>query len=203
MKLITVLCLTLLAFAAYAEVRPRDYVMVAVAGFGTRRPDDPWQPSGVHEYMPSHHKLVRSYQLVHYAKKIELQNIIDDFQCVNGQQTRKDLGLIVTINSWGAGRGFQLTEMYLKQCGRKADLVFMIDGVSKPIGRFGKTPHATKCVSYYQTKGVVRGMALVGCENFDLTNSCDIRGLGAVDCHIHVEWAGAALARLQILNKLN
>lgn len=197
LKIIALMLITQISTLAIGK----QYIMVAVSGFGTRRPDRPWQPSGVHERIPVHADLVQSYELVHYAKKNELEAIVEEFQCRDGKKGR-DLGLIITANSWGSSKAYKLAKLYQKKCSDKADLFYVIDGVAKPIGAFGKTPPAKKCFSFYQRKGLVRGKAIDGCLNEDYTSLCKKRGLGPVQCHIHVEWEGASRARSEIIKFL-
>ncbi len=93
-------------------------------------------------------------------------------------------------NSWGSGKAIKLTKMYAKQCGRSADLFVMVDGFKKPFLPQGRTPIAKKCINYYQTKGIIRGKDIKGCKNYNLTDKLCPKGVGGIECHIKVEWAG-------------
>ncbi|GAB4011951.1 MAG: hypothetical protein Fur0010_07190 [Bdellovibrio sp.] len=191
------LALTLLC--SLQIVQAKDYIVVGVAGFATKK-EGRGQPSGVHDHLPIHSKNVRQYfKLVHFSNKKELQEVVDQFDCREGVQPDKNLGLILMINSWGAGNGEKLAEMYFKQCGRKADVVYLIDGVAKPIGPFKRAPIAHKCFSFYQTKGVVHGEAINGCESTNYTEQCEHNNYGPIQCHIAVEWWGAQRAEREIL----
>ncbi|EQC49796.1 hypothetical protein M901_2019 [Bacteriovorax sp. DB6_IX] len=172
------------------QVLAKDFITVGVSGFGTRRAENYWQPSGAHDNLPTS-GAYKSYKLVHYAKKKELQQIVDNFECSKGKKGRKDLGLIVMANSWGSYKAIKLTKMYKKACGEEIDLFIMVDGVKKPIAAQGIRPKAKKCVNFYQTRGVVRGKAIKGCENHDMTKYCYDSDSG-VQCHIRVEWSGTA-----------
>lgn len=184
----------LLSFLLTTQAFAKDYIVVGVAGFATKK-EGRGQPSGVHDNLPTRASNIRqSFKLVHFSKKAELQEVIDQFDCIDGKQREPNLGLIVMINSWGAGNGFKLTQMYQEQCGRIADAAYLVDGVSKPIGPFSKAPIAKKCVSYYQTKGAVHGKAIEGCYSEDYTNRCEKLGYGPIQCHIAVEWWGSARA---------
>jgi hypothetical protein len=200
--LITLLALLFL-ISSYTEAK--DYVVVGISGFGTRRPENAWQPSGAHENLPDYGNIFARHELVHYAKKRELQEIIDYFNCKDGLKGRQDLGLLILVNSWGSGKAHKLAKMYNKQCGELVDSFYIVDGVSKPIGAFKREVPAKECRNYYQTKGLVRGTDIPGCENHDLTKQCDITGhSGGVECHIFVEWRGSKVARDHMLrNFLN
>lgn len=187
--------LAALLFLINSFVEAKDYVLVGVSGFGTRRPENAWQPSGAHENLPSRGKIFSRHELVHYAKTHELRAILEEFECSNGKKGREDLGLILLVNSWGSGKGHKLAKMYKKECGDLVDAFYLIDGVSKPIGAFKRDIPAKVCRNFYQTKGAVRGRAQDNCTNFDLTRECDISGYkSGVDCHIYTEWQGSERA---------
>lgn len=181
-----------LAFLISASTLAKDYVVVGISGFGTRRPENAWQPSGAHERLPYSGKIAARFELVHYAKTNELNEILNEFICEKGIK-EDNKGLILMVNSWGSNKGLKLAKMYQKKCGEKVDAFYLIDGVAKPIGAFKKDIPAKFCRNYYQTRGVVRGTAQNNCENFDLTDDCARNGItSAVNCHIHVEWTGAS-----------
>ena len=201
MKLFLLLLSLLFISSSYAEsVRPERYIVVGVSGFGTRRPENAWQPSAVHERLPSHYRIENSYKLVHFANQSEVNEVLEEFQCHDGKQNRKDLGLIIMANSWGSSKALKLAKKYSKLCGRSSDLFFMIDGVRKPLFANGTKPKAQQCFSFYQRKGLVRGKAIKGCTNVDFTKKCNDMGYGAVNCHIYVEWEGARRAS-QLVNR--
>jgi len=176
----------------------KQYITVGVSGFGTRRAENYWQPSGAHDNLPTN-SAYKSYKLVHYAKKKELKEIINNFNCKKGSKGRKDLGLIVMANSWGSYKAIKLTKMYKKACGEEIDLFIMVDGVKKPLLAQGIRPKAKSCINFYQTRGMVRGKAIKGCENHDYTKKC-YKSDSAVQCHIRVEWAGTNTGR-RIINQ--
>ncbi|OIQ16116.1 MAG: hypothetical protein BM556_15770 [Bacteriovorax sp. MedPE-SWde] len=182
--------ISLLCLVTFSEVIAKDFVLVGVAGYGTRRPGNEWQPSGAHENLP-YGNAYKRFELVHYAKKKELKAIISEFNCKDGKQ-QSDLGLIVMANSWGSGKGIKLTKMYKKACGRKADLFIMVDGFKKPLLPQGRKPVADKCYNFYQTKGIIHGKKIKTCVNYDLTDRRCPKGVGGIECHIRVEWTGTA-----------
>ncbi len=192
MKNILILSALLFLISAYTDAK--DYVLVGVSGFGTRRPDNAWQPSGAHENLPRFGNIYARHELVHYAKTRELRAILEDFDCQDGVQRKRDLGLIIVANSWGSGEGHKLAKMYQKNCGQLVEAFYLVDGVAKPIGSFKRDIPAKTCFNYYQRKGAVRGTAQDNCANTDYTNQCESRGYGAVQCHIWVEWLGTELA---------
>lgn len=193
--------LAVLLFLINSIAEAKDYVLVGISGFGTRRPENAWQPSGAHENLPSRGKIFSRHELVHYAKTRELQSILDEFECSDGKKGRDDLGLILLVNSWGSGKGHKLAKMYQEQCGDKVDAFYLVDGVAKPIGAFKRDIAAKYCRNYYQTKGAVRGQAQDNCTNFDMTRECDISGYEkGVDCHIFVEWRGSEDAATHMIN---
>jgi len=179
-----IFCLLLSGVATAAS----RYVVVGVSGYGTGR-DGRGQPSGAHANLPQDSQF-EVHQLVHKASPAELSEVLQSFRCSNGTQAEADLGLMIMANSWGAGKAVKLAQMYQAQCGRLPALFVMIDGVSKPIGSFRKAIPAQRCVNFYQTASTIRGAAINGCENTDLTPVCGGRG-GLATCHIMVEWEGS------------
>ncbi len=186
---------TTLIFLISAISEAKDYVLVGISGFGTRKAENAWQPSGAHENLPYKGRILARHELVHYAKNSELREVLETFECHKGKQEKEELGLIIMVNSWGSGKALNLAKMYQKECGQKIDALYMIDGVAKPIGSFRREIPAKACRNYYQTKGMVRGTAQRNCENFDLTKRCEISGYNkGVDCHIYVEWKATEMA---------
>lgn len=191
--------LLILSFVLSANAMAKDYIVLGISGFGTAR-EGKGQPSGVHDNLPIHGSNVRQYfKLVHKASTKELQEVIDQFDCRNGKQADPQLGFILMVNSWGAPKGYKISEMYQKQCGRKIDIAYSIDGVTKPIGPFKKAPIAQQCFSYYQSKGAIHGVALNGCTNVEYTDSCNRSSYGPIQCHIAVEWWGSERAKNELL----
>ena len=187
---------------AYSSEAPDSFIVVGISGFGTRRPDQAWQPSGAHENLPIVSAVEKTYRLVHFAKSSELDAVVENFKCRNGAQKRTDLGLVLVINSWGAGIGNKLAKRYTKECGREVDYVVLVDGVAKPIGAYSRSFPARNCTNFYQTRGLVHGRAIKNCQNHNLTPSCEKLGLGPVECHIFVEWEGTARAQRTLENIL-
>ena len=167
------------------------YIVVGVSGFGTGK-DGRGQPSGAHDNLPFHEGIETTYRLTHGESWREYQSVIDQFRCEGGVQGESDLRLVIMANSWGAGRATKLASRYAQACGREVELFVMVDGVSKPIPTpFRRTPVARRCVNYYQTKSTLRGREIEGCENHNLENECQRKGLAY--CHIVVEWEGSSL----------
>lgn len=174
------------------------YVVVGVSGFGTG-PDGKGQPSGAHDNLPLQRGAIASvHRLTHSGSRTEYQEILAPFQCVSGQQASGDHRLIIMANSWGAGRGVDLARRYQRECGRQVELFIMVDGIQRHTTfSFGTKPPAVRCLNYYQRLSTVRGRAIEGCENEDMSNECQRGGLG--DCHIQIEWDGTALGEGHIL----
>ena len=178
------------------------YILVGVSGFGTGR-DGAGQPSGAHDNLIyRHHALLQTYKLVHKSRNKEINEILENFQCNDGKSARPELGLIIVANSWGSTKGYKLAKKYKKACGKEVEFFYMVDGVTKPIGAFGRKIPAKTCINYYQTKGLVRGKAIKGCENHNLTDRCERNGYGAIQCHIAVEWWGTDFAKSKIYRTL-
>ncbi len=177
----------------------KDYVVVGVSGFGTRKPGHEWQPSGAHDLLPRTGKIYSRFELVHYAKTSELQSVIDEFDCEDGKQKKSNLGLIILANSWGSNNGYKLAKMYQKQCGQLTDVFYLVDGVAKPIGAFNKKIPAKQCFNAYQRKGAVRGNEIEGCVNYNFTKTCEKYGYKGTQCHIMTEWDGCK----QFANHMN
>lgn len=192
MKGLIIIIGILLLLSSYSEAK--EYVVVGVSGFGTRKEENAWQPSGAHENLPYYGNIRARFELVHYAKNPELENILNEFNCREGKSD-PNLGLLIIANSWGSGKAHKLAKMYQRKCGDLVDAFYLVDGVSKPIGAFNKDIPAKVCKNYYQTRGAVRGTAVRNCENTNMTNECDPNGAeSAVQCHIFVEWEGTERA---------
>lgn len=200
MEKLSVLFFILIAWSficerAQSSETPHSYIAVGISGFGTRRAENAWQPSGAHENLPNSSSIGQTYCLVHFANKAEIDQVMDHFKCHKGKQGEQGLGLVLVINSWGAGVGHKLAMRYQKECGRLVDQVVIVDGVAKPVGPFSKSFPTLNCLNFYQTKGLVRGREIKGCSNHNLTPLCQARGYGPVECHIMVEWEGTARAQ--------
>jgi len=187
--------LFLLTLLLSIETLAKDYVVVGVAGFGTGRPGEGGQISGVHDFLPN--TAYAAYKLVHYAKDSELQEVIDEFKCTAGIQQKENLGLIIMANSWGAGNAVKLADMYSKQCGNLTELFVMIEGIGKFFDKKTKSAKVKRCINYYQTKDIIRGNEMDGCENIDMTYSCTL--VGGLYCHVEVEWNASIDAKYEII----
>jgi len=195
-KILSLFSITFFILAALS-INAKEYVLVGISGFGTRDSNDVfWQPSGAHENLP--YGSYKRFELVHYSKKAALQNVIDVFQCHLKKESRPDLGLIVIANSWGSRKALKLSEMFNRQCKDRTELFIMVDGYKKPFLPQNKKPVAKKCLNYYQTKGVVRGMSIKGCQNYDLTKKMCPPHVKGIECHINIEWEGTKRAKEMI-----
>ncbi len=113
----------------------------------------------------------RLFNTAHSGGKAGFKEMLEIFDCENGIQKNEGLGLIVLGYSWGARRNYEFSKYYERNCGRKADRGYMIDGIQKIVSQFKKAPIATACRNYYKTIKPVRGMAVKNCENFDYTDT--------------------------------
>lgn len=128
----------------------------------------------------------KMYNAGHDVSDRNLKEILKNFNCVNGKQNQEDLGLIIIGYSWGARATYEFSKDYLKKCGQKVERAYMFDGVQKIASQFKHTPVANVCVNYYKTLSPVRGRALEGCENHDLTDLCktsDGKNIDSMECH--------------------
>lgn len=116
----------------------------------------------------------KMYNAGHDARGRDLDVIMKNFDCKNGKQNQKNLGLIIIGYSWGARASYEFSRDYLKECGQKADRAYMLDGVQKIASQFKHAPLANVCVNYFKTLSPIRGRSLEGCENHDLTDLCKL-----------------------------
>lgn len=191
----------------------KKYVLVGVSGFKTGRPEGQelrvestdlcktCQVSGVWtnlSNLPSNHAAIekRAY-LTHFSKQGELDAAMKFLTNRNGS-CRKDVGLVIMANSWGAAVANRFAGQYRDKCGRSAELFILVDGIVKPVTMAYRTkPIAKTCVNMYQTADVVHGAAIEGCQNIDLTSMVKTRkGIGAA--HIAAEWGGTGAGTLLI-----
>jgi hypothetical protein len=175
-----------------SNLTPRErFIVVGVSGFGTNEEGD-GEPSGAHDNLPLMSEIAGTYRLTHGANNARLDEVLSNFNCSGGVQGTENLGLIIMANSWGAGKANKLARRYQERCGREVELFVMVDGINKPIPTaYGKRPPARRCVNYYQRRSTLIGRAIEGCENHDLSQSCQDGGIA--ECHIEVEWRGSAL----------
>lgn len=112
---------------------------------------------------------------------------------------KKDQGLIMMVNSWGAKVSERLALRYHKKCGILPHLTILIDGVSKPTPfAFDKPIHALNCMNFYQKSSKLQGTAIENCHNTELKF-----GNGSIDlfnAHIHAEWDASQKGR-EIITK--
>lgn len=141
--------------------------------------------------------VIKMYNAGHDVRGRNLDVILQNFECKNGKQNQKDLGLIVIGYSWGARATYEFSKDYLEECGQKVERAYMLDGVQKIATQFRHTPVAKVCKNYYKTLSPIRGRALEGCENHDLTDLCKLENGEYGDsweCHGKVIKAGMDLA---------
>ena len=178
-----ILALMLMLTTSYAF--SKDYVLVGVSGYGTGE-NGKGQPSAAHYYLPPHKRIVETHKLVHQVSSKDLDALVESLNCREPNAP----GLIIMANSWGSTQAHKLSVKYEELCGTPVDLFIMIDGVKKPIGPFKKTPVANKCINYYQRKSTIKGGPIEGCDNYDLSATCEKAKVAA--CHIDIEWLGGS-----------
>ena len=177
----------------------RRFVLIGVSGFGTGE-DGKGQPSGVHDNLPSHERISSTLRITHGTSEKRLREIVNNICGGRTSTGVKPPGLMIMANSWGAGAATKLSRIYQETCGEPVELFVMVDGVKKPIGPHTKPPVAKRCINYYERRSTVRGNAIVGCENQDLSNTCS--GGGMATCHIEVEWEGSSRGAREVLSAL-
>jgi len=175
---------------------PRKFVVVGVSGLGTGE-NGKGQPSGAHDNLPSSEQISSTLRITHSTSKARLQEIVNGICGGRRPSGVQRPGLIIMANSWGSGAAGRLSRMYEQTCGEQVELFVMVDGVSKPIGPYRKTPPARRCINYYQRLSTIRGNSIEGCENHDLSSNCS--GGGLANCHIQVEWEGSGRGAQEIL----
>ena len=183
----------------------KSYLLVAVAGFKTGRDKadsenifsnkigKDSEDSGVWSNINTNHrKIFKTVYLSHYSKDSELESVLKLTEDSNGI-CKKDQGLIMMVNSWGAKVSQRLAGQYFKKCSILPHLTVLIDGVSKPTPfAYDKPILALNCLNYYQKSSKLQGTSIENCRNTELKF-----GDGKTDlfnAHIHAEWDASAKA---------
>jgi len=191
-----ILCLTV-SFSSFSAEK---YIMVIFHGLGGFNSGSMEQAETVSSELRNV-GVEKVYNGGHGVSKRKFSQVLDNFDCRNGNLLREDLGLIIIGYSWGARKSYDFSKTYLKKCGRKADRGYMLDGVQKLITQFRHAPVAQVCKNYYKTISPIRGRSLKNCENFDLTDIC--RDSGTTDgmrCHQMVLQKGMQLSMQDLQN---
>jgi hypothetical protein len=192
--LISVLAL-LVSFSSYSDTHiSKKYVLVVFHGMGSG--NDFKEEDTFSEDLKTA-GVVKMYNAGHDVSNRDLKEILKNFECRDGKQNKPDLGLIIMGYSWGARVNYEFSKDYLKKCGQKVDRAYMIDGIQKIASQFKHAPVANVCINYYKTTEPIRGRALEGCENHDLTEVCkqeDGDFGDGMECHGKVLNAGMELA---------
>jgi hypothetical protein len=132
-----------------------------------------------------HPKILKTAYLSHYSKDSELKSVMKLALDENGE-CKKNLGLIMMVNSWGAKMSQKLSDMYREKCGMLPHLTILIDGVSKPTPfAYNKPIRALNCVNFYQQSSKLQGTSIENCNNV-LSNYNT--GSDLFNAHIHLEW---------------
>ncbi|MFZ8932304.1 MAG: hypothetical protein ACO20H_10390 [Bacteriovoracaceae bacterium] len=193
MKSLILSLLLALSFSVHSKVEspsrtlsPERYVMIIFHGMGAPQ-DKTFQEAKDIPDLLRDGGVERLFNTAHKGGKANFKKMLELFNCQNGIQKNEDLGLIVLGYSWGARRNYEFSKFYEKNCGRKADRGYMIDGIQKLVSQFKKGPIATHCKNYYKTIKPVRGTAVENCENFDYTDkACKNRDgtyMSGWNCH--------------------
>jgi hypothetical protein len=183
---------------ADGEPNPKTFITVGVAGINTVRlhPEDfhdhrlsqDAQTSSVWEYLPTsseHHLITDSVYLTHFDSNATLDKVLDLFKGSTGR-CRADLGIIILGNSWGATNSYLLAKKYTDFCGRKAELLIMIDGIAKWVPTaFTDTFSAERCINYFQHESALAGNKIPGCENHKKTETPQF---SLFESHLMIEW---------------
>lgn len=192
----------------------KSYLLVAVSGFKTGRDKSDSEnifsnrigkdseDSGVWTNINTNHKKIfKTVYLSHYSKDSELDSVLKLTEDSSGE-CKKDQGLIMMVNSWGAKMSQKLAGRYLKKCGILPHLTILIDGVSKPTPfAYDKPILALNCINYFQKSSKLQGTSIENCKNNELTF-----GDGKTDlfnAHIHAEWDASAKAKVIINDYLS
>lgn len=162
----------LISFSSYSETHDsKKYVLVIFHGLGGYESGNLDEATNLPEGL-GNAGIEKMYNAGHGVSEGKFKLVLDNFACKNGVQTEKNLGLIIIGYSWGAHKSYDFSQTYLKKCGRKADRAYMIDGIQKLVSQFKKAPVALVCKNFYKTVEPIRGRALDGCQNRDMTEVC-------------------------------
>lgn len=167
-KVFLVLISLFISVPSFAD-SPKKYVLAIFHGLGSGHTFQEEQNLPESIRMAGVEKM---YNAGHDVSDRDMKEILKNFNCVNGKQNQKNLGLIIIGYSWGARASYEFSKDYLKKCGQKVERAYMLDGVQKIATQFKHAPVAKVCVNYYKTLSPIRGRALEGCENHDLTDLC-------------------------------
>lgn len=216
LKIIPLVLLFSNAFAGATFEEPlehaKSYLVVGISGFRTGRdnPEDvlskaigkSFEPSGAWSNLNTNNKKIyKNAYLTHFSKDSEINSVLKLIEDKDGH-CKKDVGLIMMINSWGAKTSQKLAKSYLDKCGTLPYLSVLIEGVSKPTPfSYDKSLLTFNCVNYYQTLSKLRGGPIENCRNIELEHSGD--GLDLFNGHIEAEWAGSASGQRTIEAYLN
>ena len=180
MKSLKAFLVFLCIFVFTASANGEDYVIAVVYGSGLNKSNYekykdslPFNP----EFKGGNYT---RFNLLHSSKQREWEKVLTPFQCRNGKQGNQKKLTIVAM-SWGATAGHKLAQLYNEKCGKISSHFYMLDGVAKPIGAFAKTPLTNNCINLYQRRSLIKGRALKGCKNFNLTQQCVDNK--SSDCH--------------------
>lgn len=190
MKIGILLVLFLFSFSSFAE--SQDYIVVGISGRGTSADINSF-PSIAHSLQsPYDSKIKKIYKLYHFSGEELFPDIISDLKCADGVKESGSPELIIIVNSWGSGRAYSLAKRYEAECGEQVSAFYIIDGVRKPIGPFGRNVPAKHCMNVFQTKNMVRGMSLDNCQNIDATKTC--RSNNRIrKCHVNLQFTAVPL----------
>lgn len=178
----TLLLVTLLfSFSTFAS--PDRYTLVIFHGLGGYEAKNLDEAQNIPENL-SAIGVEKMYNAGHGVNKRKFKKVLENFECKNGQQMKDDMGLIIIGYSWGARKSYEFSKNYFKKCGQKADRAYMIDGIQKLITSFRHAPVAKYCKNFFKNKGIIGGMALKDCENFDKTEICE--RTSGMQCHQQV-----------------
>lgn len=192
----------------------KSYLLVAISGFKTGRDKADSEniysnkigkgseDSGVWTNInTSHSKIFKTVYLTHYSKDSEVNSVLKLFE--DGQGVcKKDQGLIMMVNSWGAKISQKLASLYLKKCGILPHLTILIDGVSKPTPfAYDKPIMAFNCINFYQRSSKLQGTSIENCKNREL--SYNDAKIDLFYAHIHAEWDASSRAKLLIQDYLS
>ncbi len=158
------------------------------------------QPSGVWEHLPDNHERIAARVfLTHFEDKANLDKVVSLFVDKNGQ-CKKDLGLIILANSWGAWNANALGNSYFHKCGRLPDVFVMIDGITKPFfGTYTRPIWTYNCVNYFQTESELHGAAIGNCLNEEVRTGYS----GMADAHVALEWSASERASILVKKYLD
>lgn len=192
----------------------KKYLVVGVSGFKTGRDKEEtdnilsnligkgFEPSGAWENLPTRHKKIfKNAYLTHFSSEREIDSVLSLILDEN-KECKKDVGLIMMINSWGAKTSQKLAKKYLEKCGTLPALSILIEGVSKPTPlSYDKPIMAFNCVNFYQRLSKLKGTAIANCHNNQIRYESDKMDLFMA--HIHAEWDGSSKGQRIILDYLD